>query len=307
MVIPKLAAIYGNPREVAFLPTSGAAEAVYLALQAVTCTLPQKTTVGIPKPAYGAFEGLSKLLSCSVRHYAYRQKNEWQVTNEEVIALAQQCDTLIVNNPHNPTGRVMDKQVLQQVAEQLDKRGGVLIIDEVFLLPEDCSTSLGIAPNLLIIGSLSKVYGLAGLRFGWAVGVPSLIDKMRTLQQYTTLSINAFAAAIGSIALSRIVEFSRYGLLAKNRRLLKRWADSHEELLRTTPTEGGTTVILEILKPFVDPEALFENLLAGSVLLAPGSRCFGFDDARWFRLGYGTDTANLQKGLDKIVDVLTEV
>lgn len=305
IVLPEIQAFHGDPPNTAFLPTSGAAEAIYLSLQAVQLVLSDGIAIALPTPAYGAFDGVAELLQFhSIEYYSYRPEQDWLIRNEDVLELATRCDVLVVNNPHNPTGCIMPIDLLQEIAKQLERHGGILVVDEVFLLPEDCTSSVVIAPNVLVVGSLSKVYGLAGLRLGWAAGPAKLIRMMRTLQQYSSLSINTLAAGIGSIALSRSAEFSRHKLLTGNRQVLQEWSDAHGDMLKITHPEGGTTVILEMLRPVADPEQLFNALLAAGVLLAPGWQCFGSRDPCWFRLGYGANTKDLSSGLDIIASVL---
>jgi aspartate/methionine/tyrosine aminotransferase len=303
-VLPELLSYYKAPRDVAFLPTSGAAEAIYLSLQAMHCLLPTTAVVGIPKPAYGAFEGISLLLDRPVEHYFYREEQNWQLRTDELTQLAQRCHLLIVNNPHNPTGSVIDSRLLRETADVLAERGGMLIVDEVFRLPDDLDSALGTADNVLVIGSLSKVYGFPGLRFGWVAGPQDIIDRMRTLQQYVTLSISCFAATLGPMLLSNHQAISRHDLLVTNRRVVEEWASANSGLLKTTPTVCGTTVVLQVVTQSESSDLTFERLLADKVLVVPGRRCFDYGYSTWFRLGYGTETDKLIQGLDRIATVL---
>ena len=149
------------------------------------------------------------------------------------------------------------------------------------------------------------MYGLPGLRFGWVVGAKPRIERMRTLQQYLTLSVSSLGAALGPLVLKSAGKFTRSALLQENRRLLADWAKTQEDVVRLSPSDGGTTVVLEIL-PSLDEHELFEAFLSMGVLLTPGGRCFGLTDCAWFRLGYGIETTRLKQGLLGITKALTK-
>lgn len=298
LVVPRLRQFYGDPEGVSFLPTCGAAEAIFLSLQCCDLGRGRPLAVAVPIPGYGAFSGIAQLLGCRVSSYVYRRNGGWALNPEDLLHCAAASDVLIVINPHNPTGSIADGELLRETCNVLRDREGVLIVDEVFRLPSDCRTSLGFGANVVVIGSLSKVYGLPGLRFGWVAAEDGLIAKMRTLQQYLTLSLSSLAAHLGSVALDNSEQFSRQELLMINRRLLADWAGRYERAIRITEPQGGTTVILEVLTG-VEEEEAFSELLGRGVLLVPGRKCFGVGDRAWFRLGYGAKTELLRDGLDR--------
>jgi aspartate/methionine/tyrosine aminotransferase len=300
-LIPSLRAYYNNPAATEFLPTSGAAEAIFLAMQAIRCESSGNLTVAIPRPAYGAYDGIARLLAYEPCYYSYDAERRWELNREQLLECSGACDVVIVTNPHNPTGSVAEPRFLDNVAEILQSRGGLLIVDEVFRLPEEHRTRLESAPNVFVIGSLSKVYGLPGLRLGWVAGQKTLVDRMKTIQQYLSLSVNWFADAIGSAVLMDPLGASRHQLLVDARTTVQRWAQVNGDVASTTFPSGGTTVILSPKRP---RDGLFDLLLNRNLLLVPGRRCFGWGDGAWFRLGYGTSQQVLSEGLDALESVL---
>jgi len=284
------------------LPTNGAAEAIFVALQAISVDKePDPVRIAIPRPCYGAFDGIAALLKMDVQSYPYVQSDNWKLDESALFRLARDCQIVVVNNPHNPTGSVVTESLLKQLAQQLNGRGS-LIVDEVFRRPTDKSAITG-APNVITIGSLSKIYGLPGLRFGWMAGPKEFVSQARTIQQYTSLSISSFAAAVGVRVLGEPTRYSRCDLLATNRAVLRAWAEKHEKAVQITPPVGGTTVVMEVIHD--DPEeALFNAFESAGVLLVPGCRCFEHGEKPWFRLGYGLRTEHLRAGLKKIIKAL---
>jgi aspartate/methionine/tyrosine aminotransferase len=285
------------------VPTSGAGEAIFLALAGLGFRLGGSLSVAVPRPAFGAFEGLVLALGHRVEPYYYRPQKAWSLDDQRLLDCARTCDVVMVNSPHNPTGAIIDPELLQAVGATLRERGRYLVSDEVFLMPEDAAFQTPLGSNAIAIGSLSKMFGMPGLRLGWLVAPPELSAPLKTLQQYTTLSLNAFAVCLGAAVLPRLTGFGHAAHLAQNRRLLKDWAQQNSSSLRLSACEAGTTAVLEVETS--DPEAVvFDKLLEQRVLLAPGS-CFGVTGPKpWFRLGYGRETKILEDALGIVGSVL---
>jgi aspartate/methionine/tyrosine aminotransferase len=289
------------------LPTSGAAEAIALVMHELSHSGVARNGgfIAIPSPSYGAFAGLASLLQLPTRTYAYRPDRGWAPDLDEILGLSRQCAALIVNNPHNPTGQILPDDFLGTIAAELAGRGAVLIVDEVFRIPGETESAIGLGSHVVTIGSLSKIYGLPGLRLGWVTANRKRLADLRTLQQYLTLSHNAFTTALGSAVLADLEKFNRADLIRGNRQHLTGWAATSKPLLSISAPHGGTTVCLTV-NSNTPADALFERFLKAGVLLAPGNRCFGFaPDINWFRLGYGTGADELNRGLARVEDVLS--
>jgi aspartate/methionine/tyrosine aminotransferase len=224
-----------------------------------------------------------------------------------LLELSKQCCVFVVTNPHNPTGNIVPSALLKQIAAEVAARGGTLIVDEVFSVHGQEESAIGLGEQVMVIGSLSKMYGLPGLRLGWVAAHKERLQRLRTMQQYLTLSLNAMTVGMGAKILETPQLFSRADLLQKNRRILMDWADANKQFVCISHPAGGTTVCLTVKTPMTE-EDLFARFLANNVLLVPGNRCFDFGQGvRWFRLGYGTDTDALRRGLERIGDVVATV
>jgi aspartate/methionine/tyrosine aminotransferase len=292
-----------NPASgMAILPTSGAAEAIALVMheRADHFRSSGKGRMAIPAPTYGAFAGLTELLGIAAHSYSYDPGRIWAPDYDEMLEFSRQCDAVVVVTPHNPSGHVVPLDVLQSMAQHLADHDGVLIVDEVFRIPAQAQSAIELGHNVIAIGSLSKTYGLPGLRLGWVVADRARVKRMRTVQQYLTLTLSAMTAAVGAAILRDPEKLTRADLIQRNRRIVLQWADANPDLVSISPPAGGTTVCLT-LHTTVATADLFASFLKHKVLLAPGARCFGcHDDLRWFRLGYGTASSDLQDGLDRI-------
>lgn len=284
------------------IPTSGAGEGIFLALAALGIQLGDRLSVAVPRPAFGAFEGVVNSLGHRVEPYYYSPQENWALDETRLLECARTCDVVILNSPHNPTGAVLAPELVKTVGATLRDRGRYVISDEVFLLPEDAAFREPLESTAIAIGSLSKMFGMPGLRLGWLVVPPGVAAPLKTLQQYTTLSLNSFAVRVGAAILPHLSDITRFEHLKKNRQLLMEWAKRNSGVVRLSACEAGTTAVLEIVTQQRE-EAVFERLLQQSVLLAPG-RCFGVTGPRpWFRLGYGRETDRLEEALSVIEKV----
>jgi aspartate/methionine/tyrosine aminotransferase len=305
-LLPGLREFCEPPSEIGVLPTSGAAEAIALVMHELfnSRLVRDENPIAIPSPGYGAFRGLASLLGLPTRTYDYRPDRGWAPDLDELSELSKHCAALIVNNPHNPSGHVIPDDFLRTIARELAARGGVLIVDEVFRIPGETGSAIGLGSHVVTIDSLSKIYGLPGLRLGWITANQERLGRLRTLQQYLTLTLNSFAVAIGSVVLKDLERFSRADLIRNNRKILIDWAEEAKGMLSISAPLGGTTVCLTINSKIPSDE-LFELFLKAGVLLVPGGRCFDFGrEINWFRLGYGIGADDLNRGLARIREVL---
>lgn len=299
-LVPALEEFCKPPSEMNILAVSGAAEAILLILAECRSRRDGRLRVAVPRPSYGAYAGLADLLGYEIIDYGYTNDDEWSLDADSLRQAATSADILVINNPHNPTGRLIDEKLLQALSDIVAEKQGTLLVDEVFRLPEDCPSATHLGTHVTVISSLSKVYGMPGLRLGWIVTSQANIQGLRTLQQYTTLTPNVFAEAVGKEVLKHLDSFSRRGLLETNRVLLLNWAQQNSALVRLIAPDAGTTAVLEINSSQSEDD-LFKLFESSGVLLVPGARCFGVNNTKpWFRLGYGAPETVLRNGLETI-------
>jgi cobalamin biosynthetic protein CobC len=114
---------------------------------------------------------------------------------------SDRADVVVVVNPNNPTGRVIPADALRSLASVLAKKNGLLIVDEAFLdvFPEIASLASDLPPATIVLRSFGKIYGLAGLRLGFAIAEMSLVERIRT--ELGPWAISGPALRIGKAAL----------------------------------------------------------------------------------------------------------
>jgi aspartate/methionine/tyrosine aminotransferase len=215
---------------------------------------------------------------------------------------------IYINTPHNPTGLVMPLPVLQRLIELASRQGIYVFSDEVYReLEHDPATRLPAACDLydraVSLGSMSKTYGLPGLRLGWLVSRdPEILKKCTDLKYYTTICSSAPSEFLTDLALrhrEKIVERNR-NLVLKNVALLSSFLRRRSDLFSWTPPNASPIGFVQF-KPQKDVHEFCDSLVQKSgVLLLPGSV---YDEPRHIRFGYGR--ANMPESLTHLENWLT--
>jgi cobalamin biosynthesis protein CobC len=201
-----------------------------------------------------------------------------QVDEAERIEDMGACHVAIVVNPNNPTGRITPRAELLKLAERLRRRGGLLIVDEAFADFDGARESLApvLSAGAVVLRSFGKSFGLAGLRLGFAIASPEIVQPLRAaLGEWP---VSGPAIAIGTKALADLAwtDSMRHRLGADAARLDTLITGAGSRIV------GGTRLFR--LAARADARILFERLLAAGILTRP------FADAPdWLRFGIPGD------------------
>ena len=197
-----------------------------------------------------------------------------------------------INTPHNPTGTLMPAAVLERVAELCAERGAWLFCDEVYReLEHDPADRLPAACDLydraISLGSMSKTYGLPGLRLGWLASRDrDALSRVVDLKHYTTICSSAPSELLSALALRHRVAIAERNraLAVANLALVDAFVSLHSEHFSwTRPTAGP--IGFPRLEGVGDTTAFCERLVAETgVLLLPGAV---YDEPEHVRIGFG--------------------
>ena len=294
-----IAALYGErigPANV--LTANGAIGANFLALYAL---VEPGSSVVCVQPTYQQLYSVPASLGAEVHEVRLREADGYL---PDVDAVRAACDgrtrLLVVNNPNNPTGALMDAQVLGELVEVARERGAWLFCDEVYrrLEHEPGTTAPSVADLYekgVSSGSMSKTYSLAGLRTGWVAGPEELIERCLEVRDYTTISAGVLDDALAAVALEHLdaVLGRSLAIVRENVELLDAWVQSEPRLRCVRPRAGTTALVrYEYDLPSVDfCRRLFD--LDGAFVM-PG---VAFGEERSFRLGYACARETLEGGL----------
>lgn len=207
-------------------------------------------------------------------------------------ALATATPYILLCNPNNPTARQFSRDELLNAAAQLNKRGGTLVVDEAFgdVDPANCVADIAgteAAPNLIVLRSLGKFFGLAGARVGFILAQPELLGRMAEAIGPWAVSGPARAVAAAALADSAWQAAARQQLVSASERLAKLLAPLG------AGDESGVRTELFYWQPCAEAVAMHDFLAQRGILVRlfstgteiPGLR-FGLpgNEPEWQRL-----------------------
>jgi len=145
---------------------------------------------------------------------------------------------------HNPSGVRLGDRVLISLAERCARVGAYLLVDEVyrdFVFDEPARSAASLAPNIVATSSLTKVYGLGGLRFGWIFGPPAIIARAAQINLYLGGSQPEPSVVLGVRAMMRAEDLRARSrrLLESSRSILRAWLDGRDDLEVVWPDSGS--------------------------------------------------------------------
>lgn len=172
--------------------TPGASGALQLALGAL---LNPGDEVLMPDPAYPCNRHFVRLFEANAINIPATAENNYQLTIEDIRQYwTDKTKLVMLASPANPTGTILTKAELQAIHAEVQQRGGVLLIDEIYqglLYEGEDTTALSVADDIWVINSFSKYFGMTGWRLGWLVVPESFIDTVDRLAQNIFLSASA--------------------------------------------------------------------------------------------------------------------
>lgn len=300
-----IAAIYTRTAPEDVLVVAAAEEGIFLAYQAL---VGEGDHVIVETPCYESAWELAKSTGAEVSAWERHYEDGWANDLAALEKLLRPNTRLIyINTPSNPTGTLMDSGVFEQMMELARERGILVFCDEVYReLEHHPATRLPAAcdlyENAIALGSMSKTYGLPGLRLGWlASRNPEVIQKCLDLKFYTSICNSAPSEFLSALALRQ-----REGLVERNRQII------HTNLPLLEGFFAQYSHIFEWVKPVASPigfprfklnrnvmDFCEEIVQQTSVLLLPGTV---YDQPRHVRMGYGRK--NMPEALAKLEEYL---
>ena len=306
-----IAGLYNDASEDNVLVTVGAIEANYIAVNSL---LSAGDEIVVMMPNYMQIWGIAKNIGLNVKTFHLREENGWRPDLDELAAVVTPNTKMIaVCNPNNPTGRAMTVAEMDAIVAIADKVGAWILADEVYRGAErvgegETESFYGRYHKVLAIGSMSKAYGMPGLRVGWVAGPAATIDQLWARHEYITISATMMANKLATIALSpqvrpRVLQRTRQ-YIREGYPVLQQWMDSHNNLFSITPPDAAAICFVRYNLD-VNSTVLADRLREEkSVLVVPGDH-FGMD--HFLRISFGLPHDYLTPALDRMHDLLAEL
>jgi len=299
-----LAAHTGAPAECVVAAT-GTSMANHLAMAAL---LEPGDEVLLEHPVYEPMLAALEYLGASVKRFGRRFAEGFSVDPEEVARLASPRTRLIVlTNLHNPSSALVGQETLAALGALAENVGARVLVDEVYLeamFTRAPPTAFRPGGRFVVTSSLTKVYGLSGLRCGWVLAEPELAARMWRLNDLFGV-IPAHAAELLSVValenLPRVAARSE-ALLEENRALLNSFLRTRDDL-ECRELEFGTVSFPRLRMGDAGPlcELLAEKY---ETAVVPGAF---FGTPEHIRVGVGGETAALAGGLERLGAALDEL
>jgi aspartate/methionine/tyrosine aminotransferase len=306
----RLAATYADCSPENILVTTGAIEANFLLFNVL---LEPGDHVVAPYPAYQQLYSVPRALGCDVSLWQIRPETGFRYAVEELEPLVRPDTRLIViNSPHNPTGAVLSAEDLNRVYEMAASVEAMVLSDEAYRWltvpggtpPAPPVFDLGLAG--ISVGTLSKPFGLPGLRLGWLAAPAEIAAACWALRDYVSLSPGTLNDRLALLALEH-----RAAIIQRNTAIIQAnlgaaqaWIAERAGVLSWVPPRAG---LLALLRYNLDiPSLELANRLAEEygVMLAPGS-AFGLEHC--LRIGIGQDPPVFSAGLQRVSACLADL
>lgn len=310
-LIQRLARHTGVPEE-SIVTATGTSMANHLAMAAV---LDPGDEVLMELPVYGPMLDVAEYLGARIKRISRRFENDFAI-DLAALAKALTPDTRLIalTNLHNPSGALIPAETMRAIGELAQRAHARVLVDEVYLeMLFGCSAPFcfpigeALAANgenpFIVTSSLTKAYGLSGLRCGWILASPALAKRMWLLNDLFAASPVHSAERMSVMALDHLELFRGRArtLLAANRPLLDAFLDSRNDLECFRPP-AGTVFFPRLTRG--DPQSFFKLLREKyETTVVPGEF---FEMPRHFRLGIGGDTPGLRAGLERLSAALDE-
>lgn len=218
-----------------------------------------------------------------------------------------QTKLIALTNPNNPTGALIDRPMLEDIAQIARDVGAYVLCDEVYR--GAAQTGDGMSTSIVEVyekgvstAGMSKVYSLAGLRLGWIIAPPEVTEQILIHRDYDTISVGMINDHFATMALENKDKLlaRTHAITRGNLATLDAWVDKERRISWVKP-RAGTTTLLRVDTAMTSRAFCIDLLDKTGVLLTPGD---AFDMEGYVRIGYANNPEILTEGLGKMSEYL---
>ena len=303
-----IAALYDGAGPDNVLVTVGAIEANYISTR--TLLSPGDEMV-VMLPNYMQIWGIAKNHDYRVKTFRLVEMSDWAPDLEHLNSLVTpETRVIAICNPNNPTGYILTEAEMDAIVAAADRVGAWILADEVYrgaerTTDQESPSFYGRYDKVIATGSMSKAYGMPGLRIGWLVGPQDMVDEIWARHEYVTISASMLSNKLASLALSPDV---RPQLIQRTRDYIRRgfpileaWMSAHQESFRMSPPQAAAVAFVRYDLDINSTEFVDRLIEDKSVLIVPGDH-FGMD--KFIRVSFGLPRDYLIPALDRIHELV---
>lgn len=281
----------------------GTSMANFLALATM---LERGDEVLLEQPAYEPLLSALDYLGAQVKRFARRFVNGYQIDVDELGQLiTTRTKLIVITSPHNPSGVAVAPATLKQIGELAASVGARVLVDEVYrdiLFADAAPVAARLGAQFITTSSLTKCYGLSGLRCGWILCAPELAEAARRMNDLfgvvgtmpsDTLATAAFRHLPLLLARTR-------SIIEPNSKLVQEFLRAHEDDLECV-VPPRSMIVFPRLRKHADSEPLHDLLRQFETSIVPGK---WFEAPRHFRLGFAVRPGDVAAGLRALAKAL---
>ena len=293
------------PSETIVTISGGTSMANHLAMAAA---IERGDEVLIEQPTYEPLLALAEYFGANIKRFPRRFENDYHADVDELkAAVTSRTRLIVLTNLHNPSSALIDETTLRRIGEIANSVGARVLVDEVYLEArfEDAPRSaVHLGPQFIATRSLTKGYGLSGLRCGWILAESEFAERMRLLHDIFGAVGPQPAERLSVLALRKLPKFiaRARNILETNRTQLNDFLDSREEL-DAVRSKQGTTCFPRLMKGSVDElwDLLYQKYDTSFV---PGRF---FESPQNFRVGMCAEPELFSEGVKRLGTALDEL
>ncbi|MGD2145218.1 MAG: aminotransferase class I/II-fold pyridoxal phosphate-dependent enzyme [Anaerolineae bacterium] len=307
----RIAALYQDASPDNVLVTVGCAEANFITVQTL---LEPGDEMAVMLPNYMQVWGIGHNCGYQVKTFRLQEERTWALDVGGLRDVVTPATRLIaVCNPNNPTGKILTEAEMDSIVVAADRVGAWILADEVYsgaerLTDGPTPSFWGRYGRVLATNSLSKAYGLPGLRIGWVLAPAETRDDIWRRHEYTTISATMLSNKLATVALSprvrprlmrRVRDYIRQGFA-----IFEEWLSRHGSTFSLVPPQAAAIAFPRYHLDVSSVELVDRLIHEKSVLVAPGAH-FGVD--HHLRISFGLPPDFLRAGLDRIHEMIVEL
>jgi hypothetical protein len=256
------------------------------------------------QPGYDPLAAAATMLGARVTRFERRFEDGWRLDPDRIAkAVTPSTHVVMLSSPHNPSGALASLDDLQEIGSLAERRGLTVLVDEVYLdlASQGHPPAATLSPTFVSTNSLTKAYGLASLRCGWALASPQITERIRRARDVVDVWGPMPADRLSVVAfhnIERLADRARR-IVESNAPLVASFLAGRDEL-ECTPTHA--TIAFPRFADGRDAGPFVGRLFRErGVAVVPGAF---FDSLSHFRISFGGATNLLDRGLKAVEDCL---
>lgn len=259
-------------------------------------------------PTYQQHYSIPASIGANIELLRLRSEDQFLPDLDQLRSMVTPETKLIaLTNPNNPTGALIDRKMLEEIADIARSVDAYVLCDEVYR--GTAQVGDGMSPSIMDVyekgistASVSKAFSLAGLRLGWIAAPQEVIEQVLIHRDYDTISVGMINDHLSAIALEhkQAILSRSHDITRGNLAILEEWIANEPRVSWVKP-KAGTTAMLKIELPMSSREFCMDLIKQKGVLLMPGD---AFDMEGYVRIGFANNPEALKTGLKETSDYL---